>query len=79
MEILAKPINDGRIEAYNVMTQMTLLAKRYEKIISAMIMNVNIEKCAGKGVFVYDMNQKYKDNVRAFQDYTMKNEDRKIV
>lgn len=42
------------------------LAERYEKIITAMIMNMKIDDCAGKGVFVYDMNQKYKDNVRTF-------------
>lgn len=42
------------------------LAERYEKIISWIIMNVQIDECAGKGVFVYDMNQRYKENVRAF-------------
>lgn len=31
MEILSKPINDGRIEAYNVMTQMTL--KEYFELV----------------------------------------------
>lgn len=30
-EILSKPINDGRIEAYNVMTQMTL--KEYFELV----------------------------------------------
>lgn len=42
------------------------LAERYEKIICTMIMSVKIDECVGKGVFVYDMNIKYKDNVRAF-------------
>lgn len=42
------------------------LAERYEKIISWMIMNVKIDDCAGKGVFVYDMNQRYAENKRAF-------------
>lgn len=42
------------------------LAERYEKIICSMIMNVKIDECIGKGIFVYDMNLKYKDNVRAF-------------
>ena len=31
MEILSKPINDGRIEAYNVMTQMRL--KEYFELV----------------------------------------------
>lgn len=42
------------------------LAERYEKIITAMIMNVRINDCSGKGVFVYDMNQRYLENKRAF-------------
>lgn len=42
------------------------LAERYERIISALIMNLKIDECIGKGVFVYDMNVKYKENVRAF-------------
>lgn len=42
------------------------LAERYERIITAMIMKVRIDDCAGKGVFVYDMNQRYLENKRAF-------------
>ena len=42
------------------------LAERYERIITAMIMKVKIDDCAGKGVFVYDMNQRYLENKRAF-------------
>ena len=42
------------------------LAERYERIISSMIMSVKIDDCIGKGIFVYDMNQKYVDNKRAF-------------
>lgn len=42
------------------------LSERYEKIICTMIMNVKIDECMSKGVFVYDTNMKYKDNVRAF-------------
>lgn len=44
------------------------LAERYEKIIGMLIMSVKIDECVGKGVFVYDMNQKYKENVRAFSN-----------
>lgn len=42
------------------------LAERYEKIIGMLIMSVKIDECVGKGVFVYDMNLKYKENLRAF-------------
>ena len=42
------------------------LAERYEKIICMLIMSVRIDECVGKGVFVYDINQKYKENVKAF-------------
>lgn len=42
------------------------LAERYEKIIGKLIMSVKIDECVGKGIFVYDMNQKYKENVRVF-------------
>lgn len=42
------------------------LAERYEKIISELIMNVKIDECMGRGIFVYDMNMKYKENVRVF-------------
>ena len=42
------------------------LAERYERIITAMIMKVRIDDCARKGVFVYDMNQRYLENKRAF-------------
>lgn len=42
------------------------LAQRYEKIITEMIMDVKIDDCAVKGVFVYDMDQRYIENKRAF-------------
>lgn len=42
------------------------LAERYEKIISMLIMSVKIDECVGRGIFVYDMNLKYKENVRVF-------------
>lgn len=42
------------------------LAERYEKIICSLIMNVTIDECVGKGVFIYDMNMKYEENVKVF-------------
>ena len=53
-------------EAVGYSSVINELAERYEKIICSLIMNVKIDECVGKGVFVYDMNIKYKDNVRAF-------------
>lgn len=53
-------------EAINFGSIINELAERFEKIICTLIMNVEIDECIGKGVFVYDMNLKYKDNVRTF-------------
>lgn len=42
------------------------LAERYEKIVCSLIMNIKIDECAEKRVFVYDLKQKYSDTLAEF-------------